>query len=74
MTFLFHTAKGPNVPQFVQVEEGTEPAPRMKILEKFIARDDRTYLITGGLGGFGMALAAWLVGRGAKKLVLSSKR
>lgn len=55
-------------------EESTEPAPRMKIVEKFIARDDRTYLITGGLGGFGLALAVWLVGRGAKKLVLSSKR
>ncbi|KAK9904717.1 hypothetical protein WJX75_001194 [Coccomyxa subellipsoidea] len=57
-----------------EVEESTEPAPRMKIVEKFIARDDRTYLITGGLGGFGLALAVWLVGRGAKKLVLSSKR
>ena len=57
-----------------QVEESTEPAPRMKIVERFIARDDRTYLITGGLGGFGLALAVWLVGRGAKKLVLSSKR
>ncbi|CAL8464659.1 g4194 [Coccomyxa elongata] len=57
-----------------EAEESTEPAPRMRIVERFIARDDRTYLITGGLGGFGLALAVWLVGRGAKKLVLSSKR
>lgn len=57
-----------------QVEESTEPAAEMKIREDFIAREDRTYLITGGLGGFGLALAVWLAGRGAKNLVLSSKR
>ncbi|MDB5046751.1 MAG: polyketide synthase, partial [Deinococcus sp.] len=28
------------------------------------------YLITGGLGGFGLALAGWLIGRGARRLVL----
>lgn len=28
------------------------------------------YLITGGLGGFGLALAEWLAGHGARKLVL----
>lgn len=27
-----------------------------------------SYLITGGLGGFGLELAQWLVGRGARKL------
>jgi phthiocerol/phenolphthiocerol synthesis type-I polyketide synthase C len=31
---------------------------------------DATYLITGGLGGIGLATAAWMVGRGAKHLVL----
>jgi NAD(P)-dependent dehydrogenase (short-subunit alcohol dehydrogenase family) len=36
--------------------------------------DQATYLITGGLGGIGMALAEWLVDRGARSLVLSSRR
>lgn len=31
---------------------------------------DATYLITGGLGGLGLKLAAWMVQRGAKHLVL----
>jgi NADPH:quinone reductase-like Zn-dependent oxidoreductase/acyl carrier protein len=31
---------------------------------------DATYLITGGLGGFGMGLARWLIQQGAKHLVL----
>ena len=40
----------------------------------FTARRDRSYIITGGLGGFGLALAAWLAGKGAGHLVLTSKR
>jgi fatty acid synthase len=33
-----------------------------------------SYIIPGGLGGFGLELADWLVLRGCKKLVLSSSR
>lgn len=31
------------------------------------------YTFSGGLGGFGLELANWLVGRGARHLVLSSR-
>ena len=34
---------------------------------------DKTYIITGGLGGFGLELAHWLVKRGARNLVLTSR-
>jgi myxalamid-type polyketide synthase MxaC len=37
-------------------------------------RPDATYLITGGLGGLGLALADWLIERGARTLVLTSRR
>ncbi len=33
-------------------------------------RSDGTYLITGGLGGLGISFAEWMVGRGARHLVL----
>ncbi|CAG2105802.1 unnamed protein product [Medioppia subpectinata] len=33
----------------------------------------KTYIIVGGLGGFGLELAYWTVLRGAKKLVLTSR-
>jgi acyl transferase domain-containing protein/NADPH:quinone reductase-like Zn-dependent oxidoreductase/acyl carrier protein len=33
-------------------------------------RTDGTYLVTGGLGGFGFATAQWLAARGARHLVL----
>lgn len=33
-----------------------------------------SYIIPGGLGGFGLELADWLVLRGCQKLILSSSR
>ncbi|XP_010886932.2 fatty acid synthase [Esox lucius] len=33
----------------------------------------QSYIITGGLGGFGLELAHWLTERGARKLVLTSR-
>jgi len=35
---------------------------------------DATYLITGGLGGFGLATARWLASNGARNLVLIGRR
>ncbi|GGR52101.1 type I polyketide synthase [Streptomyces netropsis] len=35
---------------------------------------DGTYLVTGGLGGFGAATATWLADRGARHLALVSRR
>jgi acyl transferase domain-containing protein len=35
-----------------------------------LVRADGTYLVTGGLGGLGLVTADWLVGRGARDLVL----
>jgi len=37
-------------------------------------RGDAIYLITGGLGGLGLLTASWLVDRGARHLVLMSRR
>jgi NADP-dependent 3-hydroxy acid dehydrogenase YdfG/acyl carrier protein len=37
-------------------------------------RSDRTYLITGGLGGLGLSLAKWLVEQGVRNLVLLGRK
>ncbi|XP_050392804.2 fatty acid synthase [Patella vulgata] len=37
------------------------------------AHPNKTYIIVGGLGGFGLELSQWLIDRGAKKLVLTSR-
>lgn len=46
---------------------GEAPAPG------FDVKADGTYLITGGLGGFGRVLSRWLVECGARNLVLASR-
>ncbi|MCB9553264.1 MAG: SDR family NAD(P)-dependent oxidoreductase [Myxococcales bacterium] len=52
--------------RLVPVEIATPAAP--------IAFDpDATWLVTGGLGGVGLELARWLVDRGARHLVLTSR-
>ena len=38
--------------------------------DDFVPRSNVTYLITGGLGGIGLAIARWLVERGARHLLL----
>jgi acyl transferase domain-containing protein/NADPH:quinone reductase-like Zn-dependent oxidoreductase/SAM-dependent methyltransferase len=52
----------------VSFEEGQIPPAAAQ--PRPLCRDDATYLITGGLGGFGLATARWLVGEGARHLVL----
>ena len=36
--------------------------------------EHKSYIVLGGLGGFGLELVQWLASRGAKKLVISSRR
>ncbi len=47
----------------------TEPPLRQGRL-----RPDRTYLVTGGLGGIGCAVARWLADHGARTIVLNGRR
>ncbi len=42
--------------------------------DQFTAPSERTCLVTGGLGGIGLAMAGWLVDRGARHLVLMGRR
>ena len=45
-------------------------APRERPADDFVARADAAYLITGGRGGLGLAMARWLADRGARHLLL----
>ncbi|MBN3925716.1 type I polyketide synthase [Nostoc sp. NMS4] len=51
--------------------------PKVKVAplseETITFGSDATYLLTGGLGGFGLAVAQWLVERGARHLVLMGR-
>ncbi len=43
-------------------------------LERGRLRTGRTFLVTGGLGGIGCAVAGWLADRGAEAIVLNGRR
>lgn len=46
----------------------------IEALPRVYCDEEMVYIIPGGLGGFGLELADWLIIRGARKLVLSSSR
>ncbi|KAG7203853.1 hypothetical protein KM043_017907 [Ampulex compressa] len=56
----------------IHESEASLDAP-IPALPRFNCLCDRSYLIIGGLGGFGLELADWLVLRGAKYLILVSR-
>lgn len=46
---------------------------KLNCIPRFQLSPEKSYLVTGGLGGFGLELVKWLVSQGARKLVLSSR-
>lgn len=57
-----------------------EPKKRVRPLPKIVAAIPRTYMnpeksyiLIGGLGGFGLELTNWMIARGAKNIVLVSR-
>lgn len=54
-------------------EDSLESYP-ITVLPRVFCNTRSSYIIIGGLGGFGLELADWLFLRGCKKLVLSSSR
>lgn len=53
-------------------EKSTVSSP-MRIQPRLYCDPHMVYIVTGGLGGFGLELADWLILRGCRKLVLTSR-
>ncbi|CAH1641071.1 unnamed protein product [Spodoptera littoralis] len=49
------------------------PTP-IDAVPRYICHEDHVYVVVGGLGGFGLELADWLIIRGARKVLLNSRR
>ncbi|XP_066144651.1 fatty acid synthase-like isoform X2 [Euwallacea fornicatus] len=58
----------------IRNEDLKEPKTTFMVLPRYFCDPSKTYIICGGLGGFGLELADWLVLRGAKHLVLTSRK
>lgn len=75
-TALRRMQRGAHVGKLVVVPE---PDTRFRVLTRTASvaqLDDQnaTYLLVGGLGGIGVALADWMIGRGAHHILLVSRR
>ncbi|XP_060839445.1 fatty acid synthase-like isoform X1 [Rhopalosiphum padi] len=61
----------------IRDEESTavvKPATKLvNSIPRSYLNPDKTYVLVGGLGGFGLELANWLIVRGAKNLVLTAR-
>ena len=61
----------------IRDEESQKVVAPKKLVVKALPRTAlhplKSYVVTGGLGGFGLELSNWLVERGARKLVLTSR-
>jgi acyl transferase domain-containing protein/acyl carrier protein len=72
--------RGPVVDEpWVALRNGRRHAPRLvrgRLPERpaMPLRPDGSYLITGGMGALGLAVARWMVERGARHLVLTGRR
>lgn len=50
------------------------PTPvRISAIARTTCNPRKSYIIIGGLGGFGLELCQWLVERGAKNIILTSR-
>ena len=54
-------------------DEGITSPVTVSAIRQTIFHPQQSYIITGGLGGFGLELASWMLLRGAKHLILSSR-
>lgn len=55
-------------------EAGAQSSAQSSVGPTWTPRSDGGYLITGGLGDLGLALADWLVAQGARHLILAGRR
>ncbi|TMH13690.1 MAG: SDR family NAD(P)-dependent oxidoreductase, partial [Betaproteobacteria bacterium] len=66
-------AQGKHVGKIVITFEASARPQNVRAADAGPIRPDSTYLITGGLTGFGWATTEWIVGQGARTLVLVSR-
>ena len=69
-----HRARLVRSPHGARQATPAAPAAGESAPERRAVREDRSYLVTGGLGGIGLLVAGWLAERGAGAVVLNGRR
>ncbi|KAL9076681.1 MAG: hypothetical protein Q9157_003571 [Trypethelium eluteriae] len=57
----------------VTLPQDTENLPTQPSKQKFQLRDDASYLLVGGLGGLGQAIAVWMAEAGCREIIFLSR-
>lgn len=57
----------------IRENEKSELSLPIRVYNRTVCDPHMVYVIAGGLGGFGLELADWLILRGARKILLSSR-
>ncbi|XP_063987869.1 fatty acid synthase-like [Diachasmimorpha longicaudata] len=57
----------------LKIQDEAKMETSIPAFPRYYCRPDRSYIILGGLGGFGLELADWLVNRGAQYIILTSR-
>jgi NADPH:quinone reductase-like Zn-dependent oxidoreductase/SAM-dependent methyltransferase/acyl carrier protein len=65
-----HMAQAKHIGKIILTMQNQEVAVEPHMKESLSFSPEATYLITGGLGGFGLTVARWMVDHGARNLVL----
>ena len=58
----------------IREDVNCEESLPFSVLSRVYCDPKEVYVLVGGLGGFGLELADWLILRGCRKLVMSSSR
>lgn len=57
----------------LQVADSEDAGTGISVVPRTYFYPEKSYVVTGGLGGFGLELSEWMVSRGAKNLILTSR-
>lgn len=57
----------------IRENENSDESIPMSVINRFYCDANESYIIVGGLGGVGFELAEFLITRGCRKLVLSTR-
>jgi len=57
----------------IRQNENDESSLPLAVSKRIYCYLNKSIIITGGLGGFGFELTDWLISRGCKKIILSSR-
>ncbi len=70
LELLADMGQGEHIGRLLVSRDYSGPLPEIRTPRSVSIREDGTYVITGGLGGFGLLCAGWLAERGAGHIVL----